>query len=156
MWILTFFSHYDQHHHLPKYLPFVLNHLVCNAVFRGNSELTLLTMNLVWTAKNFKTFLNAWGRDNSRRYSDSLRAAPSGDQIPVGARFPAPVQTGPGANSTSYTMGTLSFQGVKRPKHGTDHPPYLEPRLKKEYRYASTPFWAFVVCSRVKFTFYLT
>jgi hypothetical protein len=33
----------------------------------------------------------------------------------------------------------------------TTHP-HLAPRLKKE-SYTSTPLWAFVVCSRVKFTF---
>ena len=47
------------------------------------------------------------------RYSDSLRAGRSGDRIPVGARFSAPVQTGPGAHPASYTMGTGSFPGVK-------------------------------------------
>jgi len=30
-----------------------------------------------------------------------------------GARFPAPVQTCPGAHPASYTMGTGSYQGVK-------------------------------------------
>jgi len=30
-----------------------------------------------------------------------------------GARFSAPVQTGPGAHPASCTMGTGSFQGVK-------------------------------------------
>ena len=30
-----------------------------------------------------------------------------------GARFSAPVQTGPGAHPASCTMGTLSFPGVK-------------------------------------------
>jgi len=29
-------------------------------------------------------------------------------------------------------MGTGSFQGVKRPGRGTDHPPHLATRLKKE------------------------
>ena len=29
-----------------------------------------------------------------------------------GAKFSAPVQTGPGAHSASYTMGTGSFPGV--------------------------------------------
>ena len=31
-----------------------------------------------------------------------------------GAKFSAPVQTGPGAHTASCTMGTGSFQGVKR------------------------------------------
>jgi len=72
-------------------------------------------------------------RDRHRnRYRDSLRAGRSGDRIPVRARFPAPVQTGPGAHSISYTMGTGSFPGVKRTGRGADHPPHLAPRLKKE------------------------
>jgi len=43
--------------------------------------------------------------------NDSLRAGRSEDQIPVGARFSAPVQTGPGPHPASYTMGTGSFRG---------------------------------------------
>ena len=56
-------------------------------------------------------------------YYWSLRAGRSGDRIPEGVRFSAPVQTGPGAHPASYTMGTDSFQGVKRPERGVDHPP---------------------------------
>ena len=44
----------------------------------------------------------------------------------------------------SYTMGTGSFPGVKRPGRGVDHPPHL------------APLWAFVACSRVNFTFTVT
>ena len=54
---------------------------------------------------------------------DSLRVGWSGDGIPVGAKFSAPVQNGPGAHPTSYTMGTVPFPGVKRPGRGADHPP---------------------------------
>jgi hypothetical protein len=35
----------------------------------------------------------------------------------------APVQTGPGAHPASYTIGTESFPGVKRPGRDVDHPP---------------------------------
>ena len=59
----------------------------------------------------------------SKRYSDTLRAGRSGDRIPVGARFSAPVQTGSEAHPTSYTMGTGSFPGVIRPGRGVDHSP---------------------------------
>jgi hypothetical protein len=40
-----------------------------------------------------------------------------------GARFSAHVQTGPGSHPASYTMGTGSFPGIKRPGYGVDHPP---------------------------------
>ena len=47
------------------------------------------------------------------RCSDWLRAGRSGNRIPVGARFSAPAQTGPGAHPASCTMGTGSYPGVK-------------------------------------------
>ena len=40
-----------------------------------------------------------------------------------GAKFSAPIQTGPGAHPAFYTMRTGSFLGVKRPGRGIDHPP---------------------------------
>jgi hypothetical protein len=43
-----------------------------------------------------------------------LRAGRSGDRIPVEAKFSAPVQTGPGAQLASCTLGTGSFPGVER------------------------------------------
>jgi hypothetical protein len=52
----------------------------------------------------------------------------------VGDRYSAIVQTGPGAHPASYTMGTGSFPGVKRPRRGV-----LAPRLKKEWSYTSIP-----------------
>jgi len=70
------------------------------------------------------------------------------------ARFSAPVRTGSDAHPASYTMGTGSFPGGKRQGRGVDHPLHLAPRLKKEESYTSTPLWAFVACSRVKFTFF--
>jgi hypothetical protein len=40
----------------------------------------------------------------------------------VGARFPVPVQTGPGDQPASFTLGTGTFLEVKPPKRGIDHP----------------------------------
>ena len=54
--------------------------------------------------------LNKMGR--VAQYSYWLRTGRSGDRISVGARFSAPVQTGPGAHPASCTMGTGSFPGV--------------------------------------------
>jgi len=68
-----------------------------------------------------------------------LRAGRSGDRIPVGSTFSAPVHTGPGAHPASYKMCTGSFSAVKRPGRGVDHPPHLAPKLKKEKSYASIP-----------------
>jgi len=55
-------------------------------------------------------------------YSDW--ATGSGDRIQVGARFFAPVQTGPGAHPVSCTMGTGSFPGGKK-RPGRDADPSL-------------------------------
>ena len=63
------------------------------------------------------------GRDSSVGIATELRAGRAGDRIHVGARFPAPIQTGPEAHPASYTMGTESFPGIKRPGRGVDHPP---------------------------------
>ena len=43
--------------------------------------------------------------DQLSQYRDSLRAGGSGDRIPVGARFSAPVQTGPGVHPASSFSG---------------------------------------------------
>ena len=73
-----------------------------------------------------------YNKEPGYRYTDSLRAGRSEDRDPVGARFSAPVQTGPEAHPASYTMCTVSFPGGKaavewRPPH-----PHLVPRLMKE------------------------
>ena len=63
----------------------------------------------------------------------ALRAGQSEVRIPLGARdfsLLQIVRTGSGAHPASYTMGTGSFPGVKRPGRGVDQPP-LAQRLRK-------------------------
>jgi hypothetical protein len=66
----------------------------------------------------------------------------------VGEKFSAPVQTGPGAHPASYALGTGSFQEVKRPGRGVDHPPSSSAEVKGR--------WDFVTCFRVNVTFTCT
>jgi hypothetical protein len=91
------------------------------------------------------------------RYSDSLRAGLSGDRIPVGAKFSAPVQTGRGPRPPSYTVGTGSFPGVKRPDRGVDHSPpsITEVKVRVElYLYFLTePSWPVLVWTLPLFPF---
>jgi hypothetical protein len=49
-----------------------------------------------------------------------------------GARFSAPVHSGPGAHPDSYIMGTGSFPGVKRPGRGLDYPPLSSAEVKEK------------------------
>ena len=63
----------------------------------------------------------------------------------MGARISAPVQIGPGAHPTFYTMGTGSFRGVKRPGRGVDHLPPSSAEVKggvELYLYSTSgPSW---------------
>jgi hypothetical protein len=62
-----------------------------------------------------------------------IAAGRSGDRIPVGARFFAPVQTGPGTHPASCTMGTGFCPGVKSGRGVTLTPhPLLVPLVMKE------------------------
>ena len=94
------------------------------------------------------------------RYRDWLRAGRSGDRSPVGARFSAPVQTGPGAHPASCTMGTGSFPGVNSGRGVTLTPhPLLVPWSRKSIDVPLLPLWAvrpvqsLSACTRVHFTF---
>jgi hypothetical protein len=73
-----------------------------------------------------------------------------------GRDFFPPVQTGPGAHTTSYGKGTGSFLGVIRPGREVDHPPLLAPRLKNSRFILLLPLWAFVASYRVSFTLTFT
>ena len=71
-----------------------------------------------------------------------------------GARFSAPVRRVPGAHTASYTMGTGSFPGVKRPGRGVDQqPPSSTEAEGRVELYIYTPPLHLLASSRMKFTF---
>ena len=78
----------------------------------------------------------------------------------MGARFSAPVQTGPWAHPASCTMGTGSFLGVKSSRDVTltSHP-LLVPWSRKGRAICLLPLWAvwpvqsLRACTRVLFNF---
>jgi hypothetical protein len=81
----------------------------------------------------------SWDRDSSVGMATGYGLDGRGDRIPVGARFFAHVQTGPGVHPASCTMGTRSFLVVKRPGRGADHPSPSSVEVTNEYSYTSTP-----------------
>ena len=90
-----------------------------------------------------------------------MRAGRSGNRLPVGARFSAPVQTGLGAHPASCTMGTGSFPGVKNGRGVTLIPhPLLVPWSRKSRAIPLLPLWvvrpvqSLSACTRVRFTLF--
>jgi hypothetical protein len=87
---------------------------------------------------------------------------PRGSNLGGGARFSAPVQTGPGVHPASCTVGTESFPGGKeRLGRDADPSPLLVPWSRKSRAIPLLPLWAvrpvqsLSACTRVHFIFYL-
>jgi hypothetical protein len=78
-----------------------------------------------------------------------------GRRIPVGARFSNPVQTDPGAHQATCTMAIGSFQKVKRPGRGVNHPPSSSAEVKERVElYLHSPSSTSMGCSGANFAFY--
>ena len=75
---------------------------------------------------------SAWIRDSSVGIATRDGVDGTGFESRCAAKFSAPVQTGPGAHPASFTIGILSFPGVKWLGRGVDRPPHLASGLKKE------------------------
>jgi hypothetical protein len=71
------------------------------------------------------------GRDNAVGIATGYELDGQGIESRWGARFSAPIQTGPGAYLAFCTMGTVSFPGVKRPGRGVNHPPPSSAEVKE-------------------------
>jgi len=88
-----------------------------------------------------------------------LRGGRFGHRIPVWARFSTSVQTGPGAHPASFTMGTVSFLGLKSGRGVTLTPhPLLTPWSRQSKAIPLLPVWtvwpvqSLIACTRVNFT----
>ena len=91
---------------------------------------------IVWHCREnnlqlFDEVLFRWGWDSSISIATCYGLDGPGIESWWGARFSAPVQTGPGAHPASCTVGTGSFLGVKWPGCGIDHPPPSSTRIKE-------------------------
>ena len=90
------------------------------------------TLNIL---KYFLVFLcpSHRGRDNSVGISTSYGLEGPRIESRWGRDFRRPSRPAVGpTHPTSYTMGTVSFPGVKMPGRGVDHPTHLALRLKKD------------------------
>jgi hypothetical protein len=102
------------------------------------------------------------GPGSSVGIATELRPGRFSNRSPVGSRFTAALQTGPGAQPASCTMGTGSFPGLKigRGVTLTSHP-LLVPWSRKGRAKPLLPLWAvrlvrsFSACTNVHFTFTL-
>jgi len=109
------------------------------------------SLNIMWTTNRMwqdslaivRSLKQVMWAGQLSHYSDWLRAGRSGNRIPMGTRFSAPVQTDPGAHPASSTMGTGSFPGVKsgRDVTLTSHP-LLVPWSRKSRAIHLLPLWA--------------
>jgi hypothetical protein len=135
-------------------IPIFISYCVVTLCYSNNN-------NLVWNLKNyFLSCLFYLGRrDSSVGIATGYGLDGPGIDSRWGETYSAPVQTGPGAHPASYTMGTGSFSGVKRPGRGVDHPPPSSAEVKEGlelYLYSPPgPSWP-VIGWTVPFTFTFT
>ena len=95
-------------------------------------------------------------RDSSAGIAARYGLDGPGDRIPVGARFSAPVQTGPGTHPAFCTVGTGSFKKERRLGHGAEHPPLPKRRGHEMLGlYLYSPSWAFVAGYRENLYLYI-
>ena len=95
-----------------------------------------------------------WGRDSSVGIATRYGLVGPGMESRWGRDFPHP--SGPALGPThppiQWVPGLSS--GVKQPGRGVDHPPPSRTELKERVEvYICSPFWAFMACARVTFTF---
>jgi hypothetical protein len=117
----------------PWHLQFITATLVQQAVLNNIRTLHLSTLNhKVMSLSDLSPlkYRDCWP-GSSVGIANGYGLDGPGIEIPVGARFSAPVQTGPGAHPASCTMGTGSSPGIESGRGVTLTPhPLLVPRYK--------------------------
>ena len=105
-----------------------------------------------------KYYVHICGPGSSVGIATGYGLGRSGDQIQVGSRFSAPVQTGPGAHPASCTIGTGSLPGWNAAGAWSWPPhPLLVPWSWKDRVITLLPLWAvqpvqsLSACTRVSF-----
>ena len=118
---------------LPVYSSSVLSFLSPFVGFRSRFRTRELQHNLFQQARtqNFSLTGSDWPCGYTYFIFFGGEGAVRGSN-PGGSRFSGSAQIGPGTHPASYTVGTGSFPGVKRPGRCVDHSPRLAPWFKKE------------------------
>ena len=104
----------------------------------------------VWSYRTFEkemSLLMWMGRDSSVGIATCYGLDCPGIESQWGRDFPHLSIPTLGAHPASYTVGTVSFPGVKRPGRGVDHPPPSSAKVKERvelYHYSLFgPSWPF-------------
>jgi hypothetical protein len=103
--------------------------------------------------------IHNWGRESSVGIATRYGLDGPGIKSRWEAKFSAPLQTGLGAHTASYTMGTGSFPRVKRLRRGIVHPSPSRAEVKERvnlYLYSpSGPSWSVLEWTLNDTQFYL-
>ena len=130
----------------------------CHALNIRSNQLKLQHSFSIFQTRLYSFIILTRGRDSSVGIATRYGLDGPGIESRCGVRFSASVQTGPGAHPASYTVGTGSFPGVKRPGCGVDHPPpsrvEVEGRLEL-YPYSTSGSTWTVIGSEIIVTFTL-
>jgi hypothetical protein len=103
------------------------------------------TCNVDMASEGFSAFLPNGTHSSAVSIATRYELDGPGIESQWGARYSAPVQTGPAGHPISYKMGADSFPWVKRPELGVDHPSPTSAEVKERvelYLYSpSGPSW---------------
>jgi len=123
----------------------VVERSVCSCR-ESDPSLACRGQSLYWAMILYRFITEGVGRDSADGIATGYELDGPGIQSRWGARFSAPIQTGPGAHPASCAMGTRSFPGIKRPGRGVDRPPPSSTVVKERVKLCTStppsgPWW---------------